>query len=202
MKMKTTHFIATLLLFFALACNTSSVPKSGPSASVEKNNSVVSTDCIDESLKGDYPCTKENNPVCGCDGITYGNPCLAKKAGVSKTTPGPCGSSSNKKDMGYIIQLDPTAFPEIENFKKANPGSDRPDPSGNSEFDKFVRKQLMKFANEKLDIKPEQITQVYSGIMLGFAATIPANQLENFLAKVKTTKEITSYEEDGTVEIR
>ena len=35
-------------------------------------------------------CTKIYNPVCGCNGITYANPCLASKAGVSIDYTGKC----------------------------------------------------------------------------------------------------------------
>ena len=38
--------------------------------------------CIDESLIKDGPCTKEFYPLCGCDGITYGNLCILNNAGV------------------------------------------------------------------------------------------------------------------------
>ena len=57
----------------------------------ESINVVHSGTCIDSNLIGNADeCIEIIDPVCGCDGITYDNYCVADSSGITSYVAGEC----------------------------------------------------------------------------------------------------------------
>ena len=73
------------ILFFVLVC----------SCSVQFSNAQINT-CVDSSLiNPNCICGMIYEPVCGCNGQLYSNPCLAQCDGVTYWTPAVIDSNGN-----------------------------------------------------------------------------------------------------------
>ncbi len=73
-------------------------------------------DCIDESIANDsVSCTTINAPVCGCDGMTYSNPCEAMKRGIVQFADGECQGGAGLRIGGdvYTTQGEIIDFTEV-----------------------------------------------------------------------------------------
>ncbi|GEM_PF-1842522 len=89
------------LQFFADPCQFLTSSSSGSSHNdCLCPNGFAFTDNECKETQDNVACTLEYNPVCGCDGMTYGNGCIANISGVKNYTLGECESNLNKAFTG------------------------------------------------------------------------------------------------------
>lgn len=82
------------VFIFVTACNgqSKSGPAKSPAEAVSEAGPVgVELACVDPArVDRERMCTMDYLPVCGCDGKTYSNACVASASGVLKWEPGAC----------------------------------------------------------------------------------------------------------------
>ena len=89
---------------------------------------VIPTNCIDPNLiDTNVMCQQIYNPVCGCDSVTYPNPCVAENYfGVTSYTYGACGSTSTSCQADFTamnIGFNPNAVPVVMQFTDMSAGN-------------------------------------------------------------------------------
>ena len=87
--MKLTSILSLSMALALAACNTGNGPDSEEMAATP-DAPEAKTGCVVTPPAEPMACTMDWRPVCGCNGVTYSNPCTAKAAGVPEFVDGEC----------------------------------------------------------------------------------------------------------------